>query len=1385
MPRTFVPEEQKRVDNLTELKDDIRPTPERVVTVESDADGLPNKFYWDQGADAANADGVSDIESNISLFADGGSEEGLWRRIIEPITSQTASTDDLTEGSNNLYYTDTRVKNDFQAGGDINYNKNTFSGEFDLSTASFSGTNFDVGNETTSPTGVAFNGDGTKMFVVGSGNNNVNEYNLTTGFDVSTASFSNTSFDASSEDGDTRGVAFNGDGTKMFVVGSSNNNIYEYDLTTGFDVSTASFSGTSFNVSEESLPLGLAFNDDGTKMFVVGKINDNVYEYNLTTGFDLSTASFSGTSFDVSSEESIPSGIQFNGDGTKMFVVGSGNDNVYEYDLNTGFDVSTASFTQSFDVSSEDGTPLGLTFNGDGTKMFVVGFDNDDIYEYNVGSPSGPAEFSLDVSALSPSDLFGSKTTDDLSEGSTNQYFTDERAQDAVGTILSGQLTYDDGTPEITLNQGDGSGLNADQLDGFEESAFAKLDDNETITGDYIFDGSTTIGTSGSLALNDNKITGVGDPINAKDAANKRYVDAVEQALDLKDSVRVASTGNIDLASSTDPNPIDGVTLSDGDRVLLKDQTTASENGIYVAQTATDPSTWTRSADADEDVEVTAGLYTFVEEGTDNADNGFVLTTNDPITVGTTDLAFTQFSGAGQVIPGDGLSKSGNTLDIVAGDIAGTGLKEDTSNPPNITVEPDDFAGSGLEDDGSDNLQLVNDSVTVTAGDGLKNGGTVALGGTTTIDVEPADFAGNGLVDDGSDDLELDIGVVDNGSDVTTSTSVYDLNFGDSLTVTDNTGTTAGRVTVDVDAADSTSIDVDDGGSDVATGVNNLNFGTNISATDDGSGKVTINGQSNAEIQDAVFTTGTILSGTEDRITVSYDDTNNELDFTVENDLSNYSFSNVTTNDISEGSRNLYYTDARVKNDFQAGGDINYSKNLLSGQFDLSTASFSGISFDVGSEEPSPQGVTFNGDGTKMFVVGGDKVYEYDLTTGFDLLTASFSGTSFDVSSEESIPLGLAFNDDGTKMFVSGPLTGSVYEYDLTTGFDLSTASFSGTSFDVSSEDGVPQGVTFNGDGTKMFISGSNNNSVYEYDLTTGFDLSTASFSNTSFDVSSEDGDTRGVQFNSDGTKMFVVGSSNNNVYEYDLTTGFDVSTASLTQSFDVSSQTSDPRGVAFNGEGLKMFVVGNINNNVYEYDVGLTKPAKFSLDVSSLSASDLFGSKTSDDLPEGSSNLYYTRERTEDDVNALLTGGTNINLTYTDNGTSAGDLTIDVDAAGSTSIDIDDGGSDVTTGVNNIDFGTELAVTDNGGGSVTVDFDAVAIDEMGQATFSGDGTTEQFTISHSLGTTPNSWMVHPTTDDGSTPSHTTADSSHLTVNFDTPPPSGTENIVLNYIIQG
>tara|TARA_R110000764_G_scaffold40689_1_gene90989 strand:+ start:50 stop:2242 length:2193 start_codon:yes stop_codon:yes gene_type:complete len=293
--------------------------------------------------------------------------------------------------------------------------------------------------------------------------------------------------------------------------------------------------------------------------------------------------------------------------------------------------------------------------------------------------------------------------------------------------------------------------------------------------------------------------------------------------------------------------------------------------------------------------------------------------------------------------------------------------------------------------------------------------------------------------------------------------------------------------------------------------------------------------------------------------------------------------------------------------------------------FDASTAVYL-QNFSV-SQEPDPQGLTFSTDGTKMYIVGlSSVVNSYVLSTAFDLSTASFM-RSFYVNQQETQPRGIAFNPDGTKMLIVGTAQSGVHEYTLSTGFNISTASFVDTK-SVSSQDGNPLDLAFNANGTKMFIVGDNNNSVYEYALSTGFDVSTASYSSVSFSVSAQDTSPSGLSFSTDGTKMFVVGNVGQDVNEYALSTGFDISTASFTDAFSVASQETSPRGVAFNTDGFKMYVTGSTGVDVNQYTLGLKVSPSGYQPVHTTASTDTqywadINSMTANQAA-GSGNIYY-----------------------------------------------------------------------------------------------------------------------------------------------------------------
>jgi sugar lactone lactonase YvrE len=254
---------------------------------------------------------------------------------------------------------------------------------WDIAYASYSGTSFSVTGQEDTPTGLFFKPDGLGMFIVGSADDEVNQYSLSTAWDVSTASFVQ-SFNVSFQDAFPQALSFKDDGTKMYVLGDSGNDVNEYNLSAAWDISTASYSQNFVVGAQETNPQGLFFTPDGSGFYVTGSSSDSVHQYSLSAAWDVSTASFV-QSFSVSAQESQPQGVFFKDDGSIMYILGSSGDDVNQYNLSTVWDISTASYSKNFSVSSQDVFPRDLFFRGDGSQMFIIGDTNNTVYAYDIG----------------------------------------------------------------------------------------------------------------------------------------------------------------------------------------------------------------------------------------------------------------------------------------------------------------------------------------------------------------------------------------------------------------------------------------------------------------------------------------------------------------------------------------------------------------------------------------------------------------------------------------------------------------------------------------------------------------------------------------------------------------------------------------------------------------------------------------------------------------------------------------------------------------------------------------------------------------------------------------------------------------------------------------
>lgn len=266
---------------------------------------------------------------------------------------------------------------------------------YDLSVAAYDNKSFSVSGQETSPIGVNLSLDGTKMFVLGFTGDDINLYNLSTAFDLSTAVSTSTAFSIGSQDNTPWAFDFKPDGTSIYMVGSQYNTVFQYNCTSAFDIGTASYANKSFNVSTQaSSARGLTFKPDGTKMYVLDNGGDDIYQYSLSTAWDVSTASYDSVSFNVTSEATSPYGITFNADGTELFLTAHTTGAVYRYTLTTAYDISTASYSSIFfNISSETTTPTDVFFADSGQKMYINSYGNDTIYQYSTGSTLATATF--------------------------------------------------------------------------------------------------------------------------------------------------------------------------------------------------------------------------------------------------------------------------------------------------------------------------------------------------------------------------------------------------------------------------------------------------------------------------------------------------------------------------------------------------------------------------------------------------------------------------------------------------------------------------------------------------------------------------------------------------------------------------------------------------------------------------------------------------------------------------------------------------------------------------------------------------------------------------------------------------------------------------------
>lgn len=256
------------------------------------------------------------------------------------------------------------------------------------------------------------------------------------------------------------------------------------------------------------------------------------------------------------------------------------------------------------------------------------------------------------------------------------------------------------------------------------------------------------------------------------------------------------------------------------------------------------------------------------------------------------------------------------------------------------------------------------------------------------------------------------------------------------------------------------------------------------------------------------------------------------------------------------------------------------------GAWEVDQLSYQSNFFDIGAQEIIPDGLQLSTDGTKAYVMGSgtDKIFEYDLGTPFDITTAVYNSVFVSIVGEDSNMTGIFIAADGLKLFTVGQTSDKIYQYSMSVAWDLSTLTFDSKDFSVFTQEPNVSGVSFQDDGSRFFITG--NGSIHSYTMGTNYDVTTAVHETTE-SVTTEDTSIRDLTIKPDGTKVYIVGSANNRIFQYTLATPWVLSSISYdSKSLFVGGEEGNPLAMDYSADGTIAYVIGASNDTVYAYEL-------------------------------------------------------------------------------------------------------------------------------------------------------------------------------------------------------
>lgn len=1146
------------------------------------------------------------------------------------------STDNLTISFENSAFVASTASNVTNA---INANTNFGISYFDNNPVIIYGTNYDitggvtntgnsfnVNSQETNPWDFDFSPDGMKMYLIGAAGDAVFQYSLTNPYDISSGVTLDGSHSTSAQENNASGLVFSTDGTKLFLVGYITRRVYQYTLTTPFDVTSGvSYDGDPLSVNTEtSGPYGITFSRNGSRLYVLDATSNDVNQYSLSAPFDItSSVSFDGNPFSIAGQETNARDLLFSPDGKKMYMTGGTSDNVHQYTLTTAWDitsgVSLAGSTGS--LAGTDTAPVGITFNPEGNKLYVLGATGDNVYEFDVNGTG----ISFTEASANDGSLDGVFNLTIAEERFTNAGATLTLGDDYTITGLPGGISpvvsiAADGlsaslsltgntSPHEDIN--DASGLTI----SFENSAFEGND------ASFVFGSSATLDVD--FDFDDNKALSYGNTFSLARGATFRGSYYIGSRESNPYGVRISANGTKMYVIGQTSDRIHQYTLAHPYDISNE----VTYNGFYsVAAQETDP----RDVIFNED-----GTKVFVIGWIGDDIYQYSLSNPFDVTSGTR-----IYEGSAPVIgnpSGVVFSSNGKKLYVVNEAIVG----QYTLNTPfdiAAGINLDGTFSITAENSGGHGISINEDGTTLFITGW--NSDAVHQYSTTT----PFDFDANITYDGISFDLSPQGGFP------------VGLSFG---------GDGKNFYTVDI-------------GSDrvyrYELTPDRFVEGAGNDGSIDGSASIHISSETFANAGGTLahgsdFTITNLPTGLVPVLTISSNGHDGTLTFTG-NASNHQDVDDLAEISISYGNSAFSAgTTANIENlAGSTGVGINFRDNnpmvSYGNAFDVSFAPDDpSFSVDISATTDDPQDLNFSADGSKFYVIRSSDatIHQYSLSTPFSVKEGvTYDGSPFDVSSEETDPMGIAFSNNGTKMYVTGEHD-FIYQYSLTTPFDIT----SGVSLDFGSlgvgvQEGFPTDLTFSNDGSKLFLLGTWGNEINQYSLTVPFDITSgASFDGHPFSVLDQEENPRSIFFSPSGTRLMIIGSLSDRVNQYTLTTPFDITSGvSFEANHPVGSVDFGPNGVAFSADGNSLFFVGSVTDAIHQYILD-----NDGFEETGLNDGEVSGSLTIHAMDESFTNPSGTLTSGADYSISNLPSGLTPTLTVAADGASA-ELTVTGNAA-------------------------------------------------------------------------------------------------------------------------